>query len=131
MGYVQAIMWTQGKNKLSPVAIVASDIDMAIFSDDLDEPCYYVQSTKEIRNYNDLGVVTAGGNRVRRVPLFEPSNIVLLDAYVGMPLYFRYGGEAGVIPCTIDGTPLADAKIKDSFSGNDDDDLYAEYTIIE
>lgn len=131
MGYVQAIMWTQGKNKLSPVAIVASDIDMAIFSDDLDEPCYYVQSTKEIRNYNDLGVVTAGGNRVRRVPLFEPNNIVLLDAYVGMPLYFRYGGEAGVIPCTIDGTPLADAKIKDSFSGNDDDDLYAEYTIIE
>lgn len=130
MGYVQVILWTQGKNKLSPVAIVASDIDMAIFSDEYEEPVYYVQSIKEIKNYNDLGVVTAGGNRVRRVPLFEPSNIALLDAYVGMPLYFRYGGEAGVVPCTIDGTPLADAKIKDSFSGNDDEDLYQEYNII-
>lgn len=130
MGYVQVILWTQGKNKLSPVAIVASDIDMAIFSDEYEEPVYYVQSTKDIKNYNDLGVVTAGGNRVRRVPLFEPSNIALLDAYVGMPLYFRYGGEAGVVPCTIDGTPLADAKIKDSFSGNDDEDLYQEYNII-
>ena len=130
MGYVQAILWTQGKNKLSPVAIVSSDIDMAYFSEDTEEPCYYVQSTKEITNYSELGVVTAGGNRVRRVPLFEPSNIVLLDAYVGMPLYFRYGGEAGVVPCTIDGTPLSDAKIKESFSGNDDDDLYGEYEII-
>ena len=131
MGYVQAILWTQGKNKLSPVAIVASDTDMAIFTDDFEEPVYYVKSTKDITNYNELGVVTAGGNRVRRVPLFEPSNIVLLDAYVGMPLYFRYGGEAGVVPCTIDGTPLADAKLKESFSGNDDDDLYGEYMIVE
>ena len=130
MGYVQAIMWTQGKNKLSPVAIVASDIDMAVFSDDVDDSNYFVKSTKEILNYNELGVVTAGGNRVRRVPLFEPCNIVLLDAYVGMPLYFRYGGEAGVVPCTIDGTPLSDAKIKDSFSGNGDDDLYEEFNII-
>lgn len=130
MGYVQAIMWTQGKNKLSPVAIVANDIDMAVFSDDVDDSSYFVKSTKEILNYNELGVVTAGGNRVRRVPLFEPCNIVLLDAYVGMPLYFRYGGEAGVVPCTIDGTPLSDAKIKDSFSGNGDDDLYEEFNII-
>lgn len=131
MGYVQAIMWTQGKNKLSPVAIISSDIDMALFSDDVEEPCYYIKSTKEIMNYSDLGVVTAGGNRVRRVPLFEPCNIILLDAYVGQPLYFRYGGEAGVVPCTIEGTPLSDAKIKESFSGNDDDDLYQVYEIIE
>lgn len=130
MGYVQAILWTQGKNKLSPVAIISSDIDMALFSDDVDEMNYYVKSTKDIINYNELGVVTAGGNRVRRVPLFEPCNIVLLDAYVGLPLYFRYGGEAGVVPCTIDGTPLSDAKIKESFSGNDDD-LYQSYEIVE
>jgi len=131
MGYVQTILWTQGKNKLSPVAIIASDIDCAVFSDEYDEPVYYVKSIKDIRNYNELGVVTAGGNRVRRVPLFEPNNIAILDAYVGMPLYFRYGGEAGVIPCTIDGTPLADAKIRDSLSGNySDDDLYEEYEIV-
>lgn len=131
-GYIQCILWTQGKNKLSPVAIVASDVDMAEFSENCDDPVYYIKDLKDILNYKELGVVTAGGNRVRRVPLFEPYNMVLLEAYVGMPLYFRYGGEAGVVPCTADGTPLATAKIKESFSGNDDDeDLYSEYEIIE
>lgn len=131
-GYIQCILWTQGKNKLSPVAIVAADIDMAEFSENCDDPVYYVKDLKDIINYKDLGVVTAGGNRVRRVPLFEPYNMVLLEAYVGMPIYFRYGGEAGVVPCTADGTPLATAKLKESFSGNDaDDGMYSEYDIVE
>ena len=105
-GYIQTILWMKGKTKLSPVAIVAEEPDL-IESDD-----YYVMSQKEIPNYNDLGVLTATGNKVRRVPLYEPANLVQLDAYRGRMIYFRYGSEASVIPVFPDGTPLISGKVK-------------------
>ena len=95
VGYVQKIIWTRGKSKLSPVAIVAEEPDMIrenVFGD--------------IENMEQMGVLTAQGNSVKRVPLYEPRNILLLDAYEGEPLYFRYGGEAGVVPCFPDGRTL-------------------------
>lgn len=105
-GYVQQIIWTKGKSKLSPVAIVADSPDMAI-----------IDAEGKILNYEELGVLTAQGNRVRRVPLYEPRNILVLNAYPGYPIYFRYGGEAGVVPCFSDGRLLKEDVTKDILVG--------------
>ena len=90
-GYINHIEWTRGKNKLSPVAIIEDD--------------------------EGNGVLTAQGNRVRRVPLYEPRNIIILDAYAGMPLCFKYGGEAGVVPCFPDGRLLSEEAVKEILVG--------------
>lgn len=94
-GYVQKIIWTKGKSKLSPVAIVADEPYNALFDYD-----------GNIVNMEDMGVLTAQGNSVKRVPLYEPKNIMILDAYEDELLCFRYGGEAGVVPCFPDGRTL-------------------------
>lgn len=117
-GYVQTILWMRGKTKLSPVAVVADEPDIIEFAD-YDEHMY-VMDKKDILNYEALGVVTASGNRVRRVPLYEPSNMLILDATKGNILYFRYGGESGVIPCFSDGTPLVDGRVRQELAEVDD-----------
>ena len=94
-GYVNQIRWERGKVKLSPVAIVSENADDII-----------LDSSGKIENLDKLGIITAQGNRVKRVPLYEPKNILALEAYVGKPLSFRYGGEAGVVPCFPDGRML-------------------------
>lgn len=94
-GIVQYIDWKPGKSKLSPVAVVSTRPDEAVFN--VDGDCINVSS---------LGIVTESGNRVRNVPLYEPRNILTLEAYPGEPLSFRYGGEAGVVPVTRDGRTL-------------------------
>lgn len=94
-GYVQKIIWTKGKSKLSPVAIVADEPYKALFD-----------YNGNIVNMEDMGVLTAQGNSVKRVPLYEPKNIMILDAYEDELLCFRYGGEAGVVPCFPDGRTL-------------------------
>lgn len=55
--------------------------------------------------------MTATGNTVSRVPLYAPNNILLLSAYPGKVIHFRYGGESGVIPTTPDGKLLTDKTI--------------------
>lgn len=101
-GYVQKIIWKRGKTKLSPVALVAEGVDM------IEE-----DSFGKILNESELGVLTAQGNTVRNVPLYEPKNILILDAYIGSPIFFRYGGEAGVVPCLPDGRLLKEDAAKD------------------
>ena len=101
-GIVNKILWTKGKNKLTPVAII-SDNEGDLIEDEYGEP----------KNLSEIGVLTSQGNRVKRVPLYEPKNIIILDAYVGEPLYFRYGGEAGVVPCFPDGRLLKEDVVKD------------------
>lgn len=114
-GFVQAIQWTKGKTKLTPVAIVSEDPETAI----LDE-------NGNILNYEELGVITAQGNRVRRVPLYNPKNIIILDAYVGEPVYFKYGSEAGVVPCFPDGRLLSEDVVKEALTG--EVIVYDDYT---
>lgn len=107
-GIVQKILWTRGKSKLSPVAIVA------------DEPGILVEDENgKMMNWEELGVLTAQGNKVRRVPLYEPKNILILDAYVGNVLYFRYGGEAGVVPCFPDGRLLKEDAAREVILGEE------------
>lgn len=83
-GYIKNITWKRGKFKLNPVAIVVEDLN------------------------SDDGVLTVQGNRVKNVPLYNPKNILVLSAYLGTPLSFKYGGEAGVVPCFPDGKLLSD-----------------------
>ena len=126
-GFVQTILWTRGKQKYSPVAIVADEPNMIIFEDGGLHP--YISDIKEINssNWKELGVITAGGNRVRRVPLYEPNNILLLNAYINEVIFFRYGGEAGVVPCFPDGKPLTEGKIKQVLKDEDEDYFYDPY----
>lgn len=80
-GVIDHIEWTPGRVKLSPVAV-------------LNPP-----------------VLTAHGNSVSNIPLYEPVNIYTLSAYPGNVLHFRYGGEAGVVPCYPDGSLLTDSVV--------------------
>ena len=34
--------------------------------------------------------------------------MIILDAYVGEPIYFKYGSESGVVPCFPDGRLLSE-----------------------
>lgn len=87
-GVVERIEWKTGRTKLSPVAVLED------------------------------GVLTQHGTRVRNVPLYEPVNILHLGAYVGKVLNFKYGGEAGVVPCFPDGTLLTQSILPDITIGN-------------
>lgn len=92
-GIVYDVIWTDGRNKLSPVAIVINK--------DFDE------DDEDFNPYADENKVpTASGNRVSRVPLYEPANILQLGAYKHCTLFFKYGGESGVVPCFANGVPL-------------------------
>ena len=117
-GYVQTILWKKGKSKMSPVAIIADKPRIAMFVDD-DEGVgkTAIFDDKEIQNMSELGVLTAQGNSVKHVPLYEPKNILILNAYVGHVIYFRYGGEAGVVPCFPDGRLLKEDAALDIFKG--------------
>lgn len=131
-GYVQTICWMKGKTKLSPIAIVAEEPDIIEFADLGNHA--YVLDLKQIANLKELGVVTASGNKVRRVPLYEPNNILALDAYKGSIINFRYGGEAGVVPCFENGVSLVDGRVKQLLSDDDFDDydVYErEYLMME
>ena len=55
-----------------------------------------------------VNVLTESGNTVTSVPLYAPCYILMLDAYVGNTIYFKYGGEAGVVPCFPDGRLVTD-----------------------
>lgn len=101
-GFIQTILWTKGKTKLSPVAIVSEEPNTILMDDE-----------NTIINYEELGVITAQGNRVRRVPLYNPKNIIILDAYVGEPIYFKYGSESGVVPCFPDGRLLGEDVVEE------------------
>ena len=111
-GYVNKLVWTKGKSKLSPVAIVGSEPNI------IPEDMIDVEDSEK-DYYNDLGVLTAQGNKVRRVPLYEPKNILTLEAYIGKPIYFRYGGEAGVVPCFPDGRLLKEDVAREILLGEE------------
>lgn len=92
-GYIKEVTWKRGKFKLNPVAVVVEDLDS-----------------------ND-GVLTVQGNRVKNIPLYNPKNILILKAYIGSPLSFKYGGEAGVVPCFPDGKLLSEDYVVEELLG--------------
>lgn len=92
-GYIKEVIWKRGKFKLNPVAVVVEDL-----------------------NSNE-GVLTVQGNRVKNIPLYNPKNILILKAYIGSPLSFKYGGEAGVVPCFPDGKLLSEDYVVEELLG--------------
>ena len=92
-GYIKEVTWKRGKFKLNPVAVVVEDLD------------------------SDEGVLTVQGNRVKNIPLYNPKNILILKAYLGSPLSFKYGGEAGVVPCFPDGKLLSEDYVVEELLG--------------
>lgn len=92
-GYIREVTWKRGKFKLNPVAVVVEDL-----------------------NSNE-GVLTVQGNRVKNIPLYNPKNILILKAYIGSPLSFKYGGEAGVVPCFPDGKLLSEDYVVEELLG--------------
>lgn len=92
-GYIKEVTWKRGKFKLNPVAVVVKDL-----------------------NSNE-GVLTVQGNRVKNIPLYNPKNILILKAYLGSPLSFKYGGEAGVVPCFPDGKLLSEDYVVEELLG--------------
>ena len=92
-GYIKEVTWKRGKFKLNPVAVVVEDLD------------------------SNEGVLTVQGNRVKNIPLYNPKNILILKAYIGSPLSFKYGGEAGVVPCFPDGKLLSEDYVVEELLG--------------
>ena len=108
-GVVQGVIFKPGKSKLSPVVVVSArggDIEIQQSS----------QGYRVVDRVDSAGVVTAQGNFVRHVPVYEPRNIILLDSYPGQTIHFRYGGEAGVVPCFPDGRLLSEDMLVDLVS---------------
>lgn len=128
-GFVQAILWSEGKTKLSPVALVSEGVDDLEYSNSgySDSKVIAMRDGEwvTVENMDTLGVMTQSGQRVKRIPLYEPKNIKILQAYVGNALCFRYGGEAGVVPCYPDGTLLTDT-VKEVFE-EDNSDTFGYY----
>lgn len=92
-GYIKEVTWKRGKFKLNPVAVVVEDLD------------------------SNEGVLTVQGNRVKNIPLYNPKNILILKAYIGSLLSFKYGGEAGVVPCFPDGKLLSEDYVVEELLG--------------
>ena len=92
-GYIKEVTWKRGKFKLNPVAVVVEGLD------------------------SNEGVLTVQGNRVKNIPLYNPKNILILKAYIGSPLSFKYGGEAGVVPCFPDGKLLSEDYVVEELLG--------------
>ena len=77
-GEVERIEWRAGKSKLTPVAVIKG------------------------------GTMTSTGSTVRNVPLYAPCYVLMMEAYPGNTIHFRFGGEAGVVPCLPNGKILTD-----------------------
>ena len=78
-GEVERIEWRAGKSKMTPVAILKGE-----------------------------GVLTGTGSTVKNVPLYAPCYVMMMEAYPGNTIHFRFGGEAGVVPCLPNGKILTD-----------------------
>lgn len=113
-GVIDHIEWRPGKIKFTPVAVLKDD-----------------------------GVITGTGNKVKNVPLYAPLYLLLVDAYPGNTIYFKYGGEAGVVPCMMDGKLLktftaseilakfaknVEEVVDKAYNVDEDTDLTATYT---
>lgn len=96
-GYTQQVIFTPGSTKLSPVAVVASEPNLARFDAD-----------GVLLNPQDMGIVTATGARVSNVPLYSPAVLLQLGVSLGSPLSFYFGGESAVLPCDSQGRKVSE-----------------------
>lgn len=128
-GFVQFVSWTGGKGKFTPRVVLGIKPDLVEFEIggviyegfyDFKENCpnyehYMLDLTKYVKNYDDLGVPTSGGQRVKHVPVYNVNGLISLGVRVNGILGFKYGEETGVIPCDSFGNPYLDLKEDFSF----------------
>lgn len=116
-GYLQCIDFTRGKSVYTPVAIISDEPYSARYNYGGVEYSSYMELKQNnpdligspadyIVNYDELGVQTVHGGRVKRVPLYSIINILNMELEEGSVLHFKYGGESGVVPCNEDGSNI-------------------------
>ncbi len=113
-GYVQTIYWKQEQNQLKPFAVIADKPAIIEFDDFGINP--YVTRIESITNLDKLGVRTEN-NRVTFVPLYNPNQILRLDAYADTQIMFVEDGILGVLPCFEDGRVLLDGLLQEVIKG--------------
>lgn len=79
---VQGVTWNSTRDRITPVLLVSDPHDP------------------------EQGVLTAQGNRVRNVPVYNLNSMFRLGVKKQGLVHFRYGGEAGVVPCDSKGRTL-------------------------
>lgn len=107
LGYFTAL-GSEGAINLGNLALKIGYWEQNIYSGVIEEIIWKKGKTKLTPVARISGTVTAVGNTVSNIPLYAPCYILELGAYVGETIYFRYGGEAGVVPCTSDGRLITD-----------------------
>lgn len=113
-GYIQTIYWKQEQNKKMPYAVIADSPNVIEFDDFGINP--YITSLDVITNINRLGIRTQNQN-VLLVPLYNPNQILRLDAYVNTELVFIDDKVLGVLPCFEDGRVLLDGILQQVIKG--------------
>ena len=113
-GYIQTIYWKQEQNKKMPYAVLADSPNVIEFDDFGINP--YITSLDVITNINRLGIRTQNQN-VLLVPLYNPNQILRLDAYVNTELVFIDDKVLGVLPCFEDGRVLLDGILQQVIKG--------------
>lgn len=116
-GYIQTILWKSSKNKMQPYAVIGTEPNLIKY-EDLGEYTY-IFDYENVLNKRSLGVEIKD-KKVLEIPLFNPSTILRLDAYVGTKLLFVDNPIMGLLPCFDDGRVLLDGYIKNSLDGEFD-----------
>ena len=98
----------EGSTKLGNVALKVGTWQQNIYYATIEEIIWKEGRTKLTPVARITPTITSTGNTVQNVPLYAPIYILQLEAYPGNTIYFRYGGEAGVVPCTSTGLAITD-----------------------
>lgn len=98
----------EGSTKLGNVALKVGTWQQNIYYATVEEILWKEGRTKLTPVARITPTLTSTGNTVQNVPLYAPIYILQLEAYPGNTIYFRYGGEAGVVPCTSTGKLVTD-----------------------
>ncbi len=102
----------EGSTKLGNVALKVGTWQQNIYYATVEEILWKEGRTKLTPVARITPTLTSTGNTVQNVPLYAPIYILQLEAYPGNTIYFRYGGEAGVVPCTSTGKLVTDVGVE-------------------
>lgn len=105
---VLASMGTEKSYKLGNVALKVGHWEQNMYSSVVDHIDWKEGRSKLTPVAVVEPTLTANGASVTNVPLYAPIHILRLKAYPGNVIHFRFGGEAGVVPCFPDGTLLTE-----------------------
>ena len=103
-----ASMGTEKSYKLGNVALKVGHWEQNMYSSVIDHIDWKEGRSKLTPVAVVEPTLTANGASVTNVPLYAPIHILRLKAYPGNLIHFRFGGEAGVVPCFPDGTLLTE-----------------------